>query len=318
MSKTYKFVLAFLIMVGTSAFAFADLTPVELLNTGRADEALRTLQHTNVNSAEHYNLLCRVYFSLQDYDNAIANGERAVQMAPNVSSYYLWLGRSYGEKADQVNAISAYGLARKTVAAFEKAVQLDPNDAHARRDLAEYYIEAPAIVGGGRDKARKLADDIVGKDAVTAAYIRAWIASKEKNYGEAERQYKYALQVSGNSAATWFELARLYRDTQRWSDFDNAVAQAIASPKKSSSDMYDIGEIMIKVNRNLPQAIGALRQYLSGATDEYGPAFRAHYLIGNAFLQQGNQTEAKNEYRTALSLASGFRPAQDALHKLGG
>ncbi len=54
-------------------------TPRELLDAGRADEAVRLLtpQATGSN-APAYNYLCRAYYSYGDWDNAVRNCERFV------------------------------------------------------------------------------------------------------------------------------------------------------------------------------------------------------------------------------------------------
>src|SRR3569832_374249 len=274
MLKHSKLVLAVALAFGTSASALADPSAIDLLNRGHAGEVIRELNQHGSANAESYNLLCRAYYSVQDYDSAIKAGERAVQLNPNVASYHLWLGRAYGSKAEQASALSAFSLARKTGASFERSVQLDPNDWHARRDLAEFYVEAPAIVGGGKDKARKLADT-TQNDAATAAWIRATIAMEDKNSGEAESQFRAAIQASGNASSMWLELARFYRRQQRWSEFDSAMQQALNSPKKGSTDLFDAGEMLLRANRTLPLAVQALQKYLdSGHTDEYGTAFK--------------------------------------------
>ncbi len=317
MLKSIQYVLAIILAFGSGAFAFADLTAVDLLNRGHADEAIRTLNQGSA-TADNYHLLCRAYYAVQDYDNAVKYGERAIQLNPNNANYHLWLGRAYGSKAEQASALSAFSLARKTVASFEKSVKLDPSDWHARRDLAEYYVEAPAIVGGGKDKARKLADT-TANDPATAAWIRAIVAVQDKQTTEAETQFRTAITASGNAGSMWLELARFYRQQQRWTEFDKAMQEALNSKKKAPTDLFDAGEMMVRANRNLPLAVQALQKYLdSGHTDEYGPAFKAHFLIGQSFEKQGKNSEAQAEYRAALSLASNFRPAQDALHKLGG
>jgi len=45
---------------------------------------------------------------------------------------------------------SAAGLAKKVRASFERAVELDGSNVQARSDLAEFYMEAPGVMGGGR------------------------------------------------------------------------------------------------------------------------------------------------------------------------
>src|ERR1041385_7608812 len=78
----------------------------QLLEEGRIDEAITSLQRqikSSPNDAQAYNLLCRSYFSLQDWNRGIAACEKATSLEPNNSLYHLWLGRIYGEKADDAN-----------------------------------------------------------------------------------------------------------------------------------------------------------------------------------------------------------------------
>ncbi len=58
-------------------------------------------------------------------------------------------------------------------AEFERAVQLDPTNVPARVDLAQYYTEAPAIMGGGLDKARQQAEQVAKYDLAKAHLILA-------------------------------------------------------------------------------------------------------------------------------------------------
>jgi len=314
-----------LIGAGFVLFVFSTLlaaaSPAEMLAVSHADEAIRQLNqqvNSNPRDAEAYSLLCRVYFQLDNWDHAIANCERAVQLNPDVGSYHLWLGRAYGRKAETVNLVTAFVLARKVVREFERANELDPDDWSTRRDLADFYVQAPMVVGGGEYKAQRLANRTQSRDAVGASLIRAMAAINKKDMAEAERQYKIAIQMSGDAALPWLELARSYRDGTKWNDFDDAVRHALSSPKRTSEDVFDTGELLATSGRMLPQAAEALRAYLKGNTvDEYANAFRAHYLLGQVLEQLGDRQGAIGEYRFSLALASGYHPAQDALRRLG-
>ena len=141
----------------------AATSPKELLAAGRVDEAIQTLEQRvsrSATDAESYNLLCRAYFMIDEWDRGIPACERARNLDPQKSLYHLWLGRIYGEKADHAGFLSAAGLAKKVRVEFERAVELDPESWEARADLAEFYLSAPAIVGGGKDKARAQANAI--------------------------------------------------------------------------------------------------------------------------------------------------------------
>ena len=303
--------IAVLLLGLGSSLAAVAASPEELWANGRADDVLRLL--SNADTAEAHNLLCRVNYALENWDEAVKHGERAVKLKPDAAQYHLWLGRSYGGKADHAGAMSAFGLARKTVASFERALQLDPKDVRARRDLAEYYATAPSIVGGGKDKARRLADEIASSDPVNAAFIRGMTASRDKNPAEAEKQFKLAVQASENSAEAPLNLADFYRGQKRWNDFDATIADAVKAKTKRPDDLFDLGEMLVASKRNLKLAADTLQQYLAGAKDEYGPAFRAHYLLGQALAMMGDKAGADKEYEASLALASGYRLAQQAL-----
>jgi len=92
-------------------------SPQELLASGHVDEAVQVLEQQvrqAPNDASGYNLLCRAYFMMEEWDRGIANCERARNLDPQNSLHYLWLGRNYGEKADRAGFLSAAGLAKKS------------------------------------------------------------------------------------------------------------------------------------------------------------------------------------------------------------
>jgi len=123
------------------AIAAAADSPLDLLAAGRVDDAILTLNgklNSQPNDAASHNLLCRAYFAVANWDRAISACERAVALQPTSSEYHLWLGRSYGEKADASSFLTAAGLAKKVRTEFERAVQLDPASVPAHVDLAEF------------------------------------------------------------------------------------------------------------------------------------------------------------------------------------
>lgn len=318
--KFARYLLLF-ILAGSALASSREANKVDLLKNGKVDDAIRALISeitSNPNDARAYADLCRVYNSIGDLDNAIQNCQKATQLQPNVAQYHLWLGRAYGDKADRSGPFGAIGWAKKTVAEFERAVQLAPNDIQARTDLTEFYREAPGIVGGGMEKARRVVNDTAKIDPAAGALANAQFALKDKDYSTAEAEAKRAVQLSGGSAQYLLELARVYGKQKRWNDFEGTITRALESKKKRSLDTFEAADMLVSHGRNLNGAIQLLRSYLEGPMDEQGPAFRAHYLIGRAYEKQGNKTEAAQEYRSALQLASGFRTAQEALRRVSG
>src|SRR5262245_57200485 len=73
-----------------------------------------------------------------DKDGAIAAGETAKAAAGASSEVWHWLGVAYCDKALSASLFSRLGLAKKCLAAYEKAVALDPKNVRARGDLADF------------------------------------------------------------------------------------------------------------------------------------------------------------------------------------
>lgn len=316
--KRLQFCLLFL---AVSIPVFAADSALNLLNAGRADEAIKVLNGqiaANPQNAEAYNLLCRAYYFQEAYDPAIANCQRAVDLDPKSSVYHMWLGRTYGDKADKAGPFAGFGLAKKAVAQFEQAVQLDPKNVPARTDLAEFYGSAPGIVGGGDDKARRIADETQKLDPVAAANMRAQLALSNKEFANAEREAQNAVQLSGGTARTLLELARIYGKEKHWQQMESTIQKAMALPNKHPQDIFFAGELLVQNGRNLNGGVQFLHTYLAGPTDEQGPTFRAYYLIGKAYEKLGDKANAAKAYRAALELASGYHRAQEGLRHVNG
>jgi tetratricopeptide (TPR) repeat protein len=317
--RTLKIFLVLTALACFCVIAFAADGAVGLLAAGRVDDAISTLQQKisgSPNDADSYNLLCRAYFALGNWDPGVSACEKAVTLAPNNSDYHLWLGRIYGEKADASSFFTAAGLAKKVRTEFETAVKLSPDSVSARTDLAEFYLEAPGIVGGGRDKAEAQAQTLSTMDAAKAHWVIARIAEKKKDMAAAEREYRAAIDASKGSAEAWLDLALFFRHADRLDDMEDAIKHASTAPMKEPVVLMDSAETLIRAQRNLPMAVQLLRRYLSSNTVEDAPAFKAHYLLGSAIEKQGDKAGAANEYRTALSLARSFSLAQEALNRV--
>jgi tetratricopeptide (TPR) repeat protein len=291
----------------------------DLLAAGRVDDAIQTLKqqisHSPTDAAAN-NLLCRAYFMLDEWDHGISACERAVNLAPQNSLYHLWLGRIYGEKADRAGFISAAGLAKKVRTEFERAVELDPKSWQARTDLAEFYLEAPGIVGGGKDKALKQAETLASLNPPMAHYINGRIAEKNKDAAAAERDYRAGIEASHGGAHAWLNLALFYRHQNRLDEMEQALRTMESRPLDRPESLMDGGSIMLRTGRSYDLGIELVGKYLSGPTVEEGPAFKAHYILGQLLEKQSDRTAAAQEYRAALALAHEYTRAQEALKRI--
>jgi tetratricopeptide (TPR) repeat protein len=298
--------------------AYAATSPKDLLAAGRVDPAIQTLEQQvrhSSNDAEAYNLLCRAYFMAEEWDHGITACERAKNLDPQRSLYHLWLGRVYGEKASRVSFLSAASLAKKVRVSFERAVELDPKSWEARSDLADFYIEAPGVVGGGKDKARAQADALMAFNPAIAHWVLARIAAKEKNAALAEPEYHAYIDASHSDARAWFELALFLFHSNRLDEMEQALHTMESSPVGRSDSLMDGAGLLLHSGRNYPMAVRLCRRYLETPVEE-GPAFKAHDYLGQLLEKQGDRRAAAEEFRAALSLFHGYTRAQEDLKRV--
>ncbi len=284
------------------------------LQAGEADQAL-TLLNSLPPSAEAHNLRCRVLFTLEQWNAAADECQKAVDQDGQNSTYHLWLGRTLGEKAGRASFLSAYSLGKRVRVEFEEAVRLNPRSGEALADLGEFYYDAPGVVGGGDAKAEGVAVRLDRIDAARANELRGRIAEQHKDYGTAEREFKQAISAGEHPAFQWMTLASFYRRRERWTEMESAVQSGIKAAQRDKHDsvaLFNGASTLSRANRNLALAARMLEEYLAGPTKtEEAPAFVAHTRLARLKAQLGDVSGARQERAAALQLAHDYRPAQD-------
>jgi tetratricopeptide (TPR) repeat protein len=295
----------------------ADVTQANaLLQQGRVDEAnvsLREIIAAQPGDAQAHQLLCRIYYAQDMADNAIHECQLAASSDPASSDNQMWLGRAYGFKASHANPLSALSLAVKVRVAFERAVQLDPENIHAMNDLGEFYVEAPGLIGGGLDKAQALAARMQPHFPSQAHRLLALIAEKKKEDAIAEAEFSNAV-AAGKTPEAYIDLGHFYERHHQPDKMIDALQSGIAIDRRKGPSLVDAASVLTDANRSPELAETLLRAYLSSAakTDD-APAFKVHIQLGDLLAHQGDPAAAHREYAAALALASNYVPARKAM-----
>ena len=142
-------------------------------------QAISILEKAPQNDPDNLELLGESYYHVKDYKRAVDVLEHAVELAPKSSNAQLWLGRTWGRRAES-NKFMGFSWARKTRDALERAVLLDPRNSQALDDLFEFYLQAPGIVGGGLEKAEGVAKKIILIDKAWGEKLLAKVAERKK------------------------------------------------------------------------------------------------------------------------------------------
>ena len=312
-----RLALLLTVLTGSACSMYADNVQANtLLQQGRVDEASTVLQailQSQPNDAKARQLFCRVYYSQDMADGAVRECEAATASAPSESDHQVWLGRAYGLKASQANPLIAFGIAKKVRVSFERGVQLNPVSVQALSDLGQFYVEAPAIVGGGLDKAATIAARIRPLSAARAHRLLGMIANKKKDTVTAEAEFQSAV-AAGRAPEAYVDLGSFYQQHGQGDKAYAALQAAIAADRAKGPALVDVASVLTLLNRSPELAERCLRDYLSSsAKSDDAPAFKVHVQLGDLLLHRGDVAGAHREYAAALALASNYAPAIKAM-----
>jgi tetratricopeptide (TPR) repeat protein len=288
-------------------------------NSGNYSGAISTLQAAismNSSSAEAYYWLGRSYYEIRDYDNAITAAEKSVALDAKNSAYHDWLGRIYGGKADRDRSFS---YARKVKKEFEEAVRLDPSNIAARRDLEEYMIQAPWVVGGNKDEAAKQVEAIAAIDPVAGHLARAlYDEENSKKVDLAEKEYQEVLAAKPTKIEPYFEVIAFFQKQNKPADMLAAIQAAAQVSPNDPRLAYARGVAGVLANKNLADAEKNLKSYLASTPDrsDWPSHAAARDWLGRLYESQGKRSEAAEQYRAALQLDPGNKEAKTRLENL--
>ncbi len=282
------------------------------LVTGHAQDALNRISSAlsqNPDDAEALELRCRVLLQEQQWSAAVDSCHAAVDRAPQSSEAHYWLGRAYGEQAERAPRLTAFVLARKLHVEFEKAIELDPSNVAAYDGLGEFYLEAPAIVGGGLGKARALEGRLQALSPDHADALAAQIAESEKNYPLAEQEWKAEIAASHDPAEAWMDLAGFYHRRGEIDEMLAAIRLGIEVDKNHSIAHVDGARLLIQTGKSLPEAAQWLREYLASShKSEDAPAFAVHAELASLLEHMGEASQAQQQMAEVQLLAPGYKP----------
>ena len=236
------------------------------------EASLKLLSAIADKDARVYDLMGKNYFRLGDFKKASEVYERAVAADPSNSAYENWLGKAYGKRAETSSPFTAPGLASKAREHFEKAVALNPNDKEAASDLFEYYLEAPGFLGGGLDKASKLADRMVALEPAEGFWAQARIAERRKDYGKAEEQLRRAMQAAPGQVGRVVDLAKFLSNRGRIDESEQTFLAAERIAPGAPRLLYHRAEMYIHARRKLDTARDLLKRYLSATIGPDDPS----------------------------------------------
>ncbi|MCW5981610.1 MAG: tetratricopeptide repeat protein [Bryobacteraceae bacterium] len=277
---------AFGIFVLASALGAAD-APLEraaaLYQKTRYHEALQALANVEAKTAVTFALAGKIHYRKGEFKDSTEWLERAVEAEPGNAHYWNWLGKAYGRRAETSSFLTAPRYASQCRKAFEKAVELAPNNVEALSDLFSYYLDAPGFLGGGVEKAAGIAERIKDLDPPQYHYIQAQLAKKRNDFAAAEQHFRRAAELAPDKAGRLLDLASYLAERGGYEESDALFRKALRTAPDDPEALFARASALIQAKRDLAEARRLLERYLTAElTPDNPPRREAEELLRRA------------------------------------
>ncbi|MBM3307552.1 MAG: tetratricopeptide repeat protein [Candidatus Eisenbacteria bacterium] len=289
------------------------------INGGQAEQAERLFVdalRASKNDARAEHGLATVALMRGDADAAIERARKALKRDPKNAVYQLTLANGYGMKAMRGGATAMF-YGGKYKQACEAAVECDPKYVDAHMGLLQFYVMAPALLGGGRDKANATAATIERLDRYSGHLARAFLARQGKDLAAAEREYLAAARVDSLDPKGWRMVAWFYAEQSRLRDAIRVGNRVLALKPDDLMTIYQVAKAHLLLGDDLKAAEAGFKRFIVAETPPTPPGRApAHWRLGQVYAKAGRLADAKAEWERALKVDPKEKHAAAALDSL--
>ncbi len=216
--------------------------------------------------------MARTYTLAGDTRTALMLAERAVASDPNYAGGHLSVAESLGAEARKASVFRRLPMARRIKRALDTAVTLEPGNIAALSGLMRFYLEAPGVAGGSREKADAIAVRIGAIDPARGFLAQAEVAADRGQRDRIEGLYLKALAANRGSVHAQAALAALYahdrakqREAEAHAKALRALDSALVEPYRVLAVVYararrwsDLDAVLAGSDRHHPANLAAL------------------------------------------------------------
>ena len=316
---------AFIALLFATATAFAadvslDSARVQFfaMHTEEAQLQFELLQSQNPSDAEVLYYLGRLQLRQYHRKSAVKLLRRAVESEPDVVAYRISVCEAIGAYIDDVPFYRQLGLAQEVYKHMQAALALDPRSVQVHDGLMKFYLAAPALIGGGHEKAVTEAAKIAVLNPSRGYVATGFIAVHDKRYANAERDFRAAIQIAPTDPLARYELGKV-QQTQK--HFDAAFAtfeEAMQVLPRETAAYYHFANTAALANQRVDLGTEKIKIYLArGQVIDDDPSLVAAYLVQGRLAELSSKPDAaRTAYQTALRMDPDNAAAAAALQKL--
>jgi len=215
-------------------------------------------------TAESYYRQAQAAFEQDDLDEAADLMEEALNLDPDNCEYHWVRGDLQGARAQKASIFTKFSKAKSCKKHWERAVEICPDSVKYLEGLMAYYLQAPGIAGGSKEKARQLLPLIYARDSTRGCLAEANISIKNEDYEAARNIYDRVLTTGQDTLNVLRALGNLYNYSLK--EYDQAhtyYLRVLAVEPEEWGIIYQAGRTAILSGKSTREAIEHMRRYLT-------------------------------------------------------
>lgn len=278
----------------------------------KAKTLLEAIISKNDNNADAHYALSIVFMSLNKFDDAEDEAEKAIKLNANIAEYHYGLAKIYMAQLNEASIFSKISLAGSFRDELIAALKIDPNHRPALTNLTGYYTQAPSIAGGDKEKALELANRLLKLDERQARAFLVQIYTAMNNIAKATEEINNLIKIDEYTGRYM-----LIMGLKKQNNLAKAEEQykLIEAKYGNNPDYFaffnDYGYFLLGQNR-VDEAIEKLRKQVALAPK----SANAHDSLGEALLKKGLLKESLAEYKKALEFNPNLKSAKDKVEEI--
>jgi tetratricopeptide (TPR) repeat protein len=291
-----------LIVLPADAFGYQQGSPVRPGEMTPAAEA-----EVAALAEEHFRLGIAYLNSPESTPKAVEHLEKAASLNRGNAEYHFKLAEAYARDFSFANILRKPFLATRVRDELELAVRYNPASIEYREGLIQYYIMAPAILGGSYARAREQANAMSAYDPYFSLLAHANINAEEGDHDRAAALYMRAIAMRPNA---WQGYQRFGAYCLNVQEVDRAVQQFrtyVALRPDTAASHESLASAFVR-KRTYDDAIASYLRAYSVDASQHALLFR----IAQLAEFKGSREDAVRYYEQYLASEPGGRLAVDA------
>ena len=213
------------------------------------------------------------YGFIKDWDNAIIQYQKLIELDSDNSVYNYKLGGTLAAKANETNKFKSLSLINKSKKYLLKSVELDNKNKPAMWVLIQIYTELPQLLGGSKSLALQYANELENISLIDGLFAKKYIYDFKNDH----------------------KMSNIYL---------NKIVENLDSFNSEYDYNYlnfSIGKLCANNKINLDRGILQLNYYIENFTsrDRSTPDY-AYYLLAKIYVHMNDFSNAKEQLDNAF------------------